>query len=337
MPPIPMLENQHMIDQLDVMVTTACQARCPFCVQEATFRPTQAADRLFLSGVGQHASEFHALGGRKVIITGGEPLLRLDRVLDVLQALRKIGRFDLKALYTNGEYLLNHSVIKPGSSRPVVDLLAAAGLDCVNLSVHHFDDKINNRFFGRPTKPPTRAIASSLQAAGLDFRFNLVLQKGGIENCELLDAFVRWAFALGAKDIYAREIFRFAIEAPISDSRYNPLTYCQTHHVDAGPLIDQMLHHNHYQFVGSDAAPFRQKTERTFLHLPTGKKICVADLTVGTEDRAGLPYLIVMPNGLLYRGWLGAQDSIDSIRAAVNHGSFPHEIEHTELAKGKLG
>jgi molybdenum cofactor biosynthesis enzyme MoaA len=328
-----MSEFKLMNDQLDIMVTTACQARCPFCVQEATFKSPHMADTVFLDAVRRHVSEFHALGGRKVIITGGEPLLSLDRVLGVLQILQQTGHFDLKALYTNGEYLEGVA----DGSESIAQCLASAGLDSVNLSVHHFDEEINRRIFGRATKPATAEIATALRAARLDCRFNLVLQKGGIDTFELLNRFVEWAFELGARDIYFREIFRFVIDAPLSNSRYNPLAYCQTHHVDAGTLIDQMLHHNHYQFVGSDAAPFRQKTERAFLHLPTGKKIFIADLTVGTEDRAGLPYLVVMPNGLLYRGWLGAQDRIDSIRATVKDGPFPREIEHTGLAKQKLG
>lgn len=317
-----------MIDQLDIMVTTGCQARCPFCVQEATFRPRRAEDDEFLHGVRRHAREFHSLGGRKVVITGGEPLLRLDRVLGVLEALRETGRFDLVALYTNGEYLLASA---PGyQNRSIPDLLASAGLDCVNLSVHHFDDAINNRIFGRSTKPPTITIVGALKEAGLDVRFNLVLQKGGIENFEMLDHFVNWAFSIGAKDVYVREIFRFAIDRPLSQSRYNPLTYCETHHVDSAPILHALRSNRDYRILGAEAAPFRQKVEYSFLHLSTGKRLFLSNLAVGTEDSSGLPYLVIMPNALLYRGWLGAQDRINSMSAA---GSF--HVTHPTYERGQ--
>lgn len=308
-----------MNDQLDIMVTVACQARCPFCVQEATFRPPMAAEECFLRGVRQHVQEFHALGGRKIVITGGEPLLSQDRVFGVLRVLREIGQFNLTALYTNGEYL--PSLDADGST--MAERLARAGLGCVNLSVHHFDDAINNRIFGRSAKPATSDVVTVMRQAQLPFRFNLVLQKGGIDDLAKLDDFVRWAFALGAKDLYVREIFRFAFDRPISRSRFDPLTYCQTNHVSAAPLIEQLERHPHYRLLRTETADLRDKTEHTFLHLPTSREVFVSSLAVGTEDQVGLPYLIVMPNGMLYRGWLGPKDQIRSIRSVSERVPCP--------------
>lgn len=319
-----------MNDQLDIMVTTACQAHCPFCVQEATFRPHQADDAAFLRAVRCHAGEFHALGGRKIVITGGEPLLRMTRVLDVLATLREIGRFDLIALYTNGEYLLTNSAHHAGQSVPA--LLAAAGLTCVNLSVHHFDNAINKRIFGRVAMPSTADITNALKRVSLDYRFNLVLQKGAVEDFDSLDRYVRWAFSLGAKDIYAREIFRFAFKSPLSSARYNPLSYCAESHLDSGDLLQAMRSHRDYLPLGSMASPFRQKTESSFLHLPSGRRVFISNLTVGTEDKSALPYLVVMPNGLLYRGWLGSQDRIGSIQSASSKSEAQPDHERGQMA-----
>src|SRR5204862_3526810 len=84
--------------QFDIMVTTACNARCPFCVQEATFKPSHASDEHFLTAIQVHFADFYREGGRKVVITGGEPLLVPRRVLAVLDVLAQFRDLHVKAL-----------------------------------------------------------------------------------------------------------------------------------------------------------------------------------------------------------------------------------------------
>jgi molybdenum cofactor biosynthesis enzyme MoaA len=84
--------------QFDIMVTTACNARCPFCVQEATFKPERCTDDRFLAGLDKHFADFYRAGGRRVVITGGEPLLLPYRVLAVLTLLAPYHDLEVKAI-----------------------------------------------------------------------------------------------------------------------------------------------------------------------------------------------------------------------------------------------
>jgi len=53
----------------------------------ATFKSAQTRGEPFISALRRHFREFYELGGRKVVITGGEPLLALHRVQAVLHEL----------------------------------------------------------------------------------------------------------------------------------------------------------------------------------------------------------------------------------------------------------
>lgn len=298
-------------EQLDIMVTGVCQAKCPFCVQEATFRPGAADSKTFYRAVERHAADFHALGGRRIVITGGEPMLAPGKVLGTLRVLGRLPRFDLVAMYTNGEFLVGAP--RPGADPDILDQLAGTPLTHINLSVHHWDNAINRRLLGRPMSASTEAIATAIRKARIPLRMNAVLQKGALDSVDSVDQYVRWAFGLGAADIYLRELFRFAFDEALGSSRYDPLPYIRRHHVDARPIVQALAVRDGYEYVGQVAAAGRKKMEYELLHVSSGRKVFIADLEIGTESRDVLPYLVLMPDARLYRGWLGRADVLDSL------------------------
>ena len=309
---VPTRSTSTIPEQFDVMVTNACNARCAFCVQEATFKSAQGSNERFMGALKCHFREFYESGGRRVVITGGEPLLDLQRVLDVLKELAQYPDLTVKALYTNGERLV-HSL--PGSGS-YADALAHGGLGCVNLSVHHDDEEVNNRIFALPEKADTESITSHLRTCGLPFRFNLTLQRGGIECFADLVRYAKWAFSLGAQDIYVRELFRFAFTEPKCASDREPLGYCLTRRVSAAKLVQQMKEDRQFTLLRTSEEKLREKIETEFLHVPFGRRIFISSLTIGTESNSGMPYLVLMADGNLYRGWLDSEDRISSMRSA---------------------
>lgn len=304
-------DSTRIPEQFDVMVTNTCNARCAFCVQEATFKSAQTRGEPFIAALRHHFREFYELGGRKVVITGGEPLLALHRVQAVLHELAAFPDLTVKALYTNGERL----VCSHPDGGSYASALARAGLGCVNLSVHHDDDAVNDRIFGLPNKASTDAITSHLKTCGLPFRFNLTLQRGGIETYSDLIRYTNWAFAQGAQNIYVRELFHFAFAEPKCDSDRDPLNYCLTHRVSAAKLIELMKADHQFSFVKVRQEKFRDKVEVEFLHANSQRKVFITTLTVGNEFRDETPYLVLMPDGNLYRGWLDATDRIETVKA----------------------
>ena len=62
--------------------------------------------------------------------------------------------------------------------------------------------------------------------------------------------------------------------------------------------------------IGTKHEELRDKTEYEFLHQATNKHIYLSQLVVGTEAENKAPYLVLMPDGSLYKGWLGKKDII---------------------------
>jgi len=297
--------------QLDIMVTVACNASCAFCVQEATWKPTNTNDDIFLKRAKETFDKFYHLGGRRVVITGGEPTLFMSRVLDVLDIMHPYGELEVKAVYTNGGLLLSPC---PGrESLTIAQAMRENGLQDVNLSVHHHNDEINNKILGLADKPSTAMIISHLLECGLKVRFNLTLQKGGIDNYQGFSDYINEAFRLGAKDVYARELFQYAFNEPKSRTTRDAIRVSQERHIPSSGIIDQALASGEFEQVDERSETCRDKTEIELHHIPTDQKVYVADLTIGTEKRDTLPYLIHMPDGYLYKGWLGEEDKLKTL------------------------
>src|SRR5690606_40499200 len=98
-----------------------CDFRCRYCMAEdMTFLPRSQV--LSLEELTTIARVFRHLGGDKLRVTGGEPLIRRD-VLRLFQNLGELGFTDL-SLTTNGARLAE-------LARPLVD----AGVHRVNISL----------------------------------------------------------------------------------------------------------------------------------------------------------------------------------------------------------
>jgi len=293
-----------MSSQFDVMVTSVCNARCAFCVQEATFKPPCGKDAKFLDALRDSFGWFYTNGGRRVVITGGESLLEFPRVKAVLAELKQYKDLQVKALYTNGSLLLRR--LSKGARITAAETLAKAGLGCVNLSVHHYDNDINNAMLGLPGKPRTEDIVKHLEACGLPFRLNLTLQRGGISTAGDLINYVKWGVKLGAKDIYVRELFRFARDINWAVADRDAVAYSNKNHVLVPPM-QRLLEQHGFSLLSEQREFLRDKTEWAFTHSPSGMRVYLSSLEIGSESPKGWPYLVLMPDAVLYNGWLGSK------------------------------
>ena len=176
-------------EQFDIMITNDCNARCPFCVQAATYRPGNVDDNTFISGLRRHFDSFFSLGGRRVVLTGGEPTLNMPRVLKVLQLLEGYENLEVKALYTNGSLLLQP--YDGTGSQTVAEKLKAAGLNGINFTVHDYNEEHKRKILGLDSAPETEKITRHLLSCGFSVRFNLTLHKKGIES---YDQFLKYVY-----------------------------------------------------------------------------------------------------------------------------------------------
>lgn len=160
------------LHDLRISVTDRCNLRCTYCMPEEHFGETyeflQRRDLLSFEEITTVARVIAALGGVKLRLTGGEPLLRKD--LPVLVAmLREIPGIEDIALTTNG-------LLLPQFAQALRD----AGVQRITVSLDSIDDTTLARLSGRP-------IAASDVLAGIDaareagfekIKVNAVIQKG---------------------------------------------------------------------------------------------------------------------------------------------------------------
>ncbi len=119
---------------------------------------------------------FVGLGARKLRVTGGEPLVRVD-LPKLIAALAGIGGVDDLALTTNGFLLGAHAAA-----------LAAAGLRRVTVSLDSLDPETFQRMSGSPHEPGRvlEGIEAAVAAGMGPIKVNCVVQRG-VNDAGLLD------------------------------------------------------------------------------------------------------------------------------------------------------
>lgn len=150
-------------------VRVACNLSCPFCFSKSS-----------VSALKHERADWHALdvaryyrfakdrGATRLVVTGGgEPLLRPDDVVYLVELGRRY--FDEVACFTNGTFL----------TRDLADRLRAAGLSYLCYSRHAADDDANRRLMGAGA--PT--LADFFEAAGpLKVRATCVMARRSVED-----------------------------------------------------------------------------------------------------------------------------------------------------------
>ena len=128
-------------------------------------------DILTFSEIKEVVVVFAASGGKKVRLTGGEPLLRPD-VAKLVRSLRSIDEIDEIALTTNG-LLLSKCASE----------LKIAGLNRVTISLDAIDDATFRKMSGRDisVQKVLDGIACA-EDAGLDVKINAVIIRGQNED-----------------------------------------------------------------------------------------------------------------------------------------------------------
>jgi pyruvate-formate lyase-activating enzyme len=178
-------------------IARGCQAACAFCFSEASVSADQAQGPLALATVSRWLDRAAERGAERAVITGGgEPtLLRWPDLLALVRACRD--RFAKVVLITNG-------VVLARAPERVAEL-RDAGLTVLAISRHHHDEAVNAGLMKIANATPT--VVAAARRAGLRTRLVCVLQRGGIDGALAIDAYVRWASALGADEICFKELY----------------------------------------------------------------------------------------------------------------------------------
>jgi cyclic pyranopterin phosphate synthase len=157
---------------LRISVMDRCNFRCPYCMPRERFHEHYAflktAERLSFDEIVRLARLFVPMGVRKLRITGGEPLLRVN-LPDLIADLNAIEGVDDIALTTNGVLLAKHAYE-----------LKAAGLSRVTVSLDSLDQDLfakMNGGFGRVAEV-LDGIEHAREAGMGPIKINAVIQRG---------------------------------------------------------------------------------------------------------------------------------------------------------------
>ncbi len=164
---------------LRISVMDRCNFRCPYCMPRERFHENygflKTAERLSFDEILRLARLFVPLGVRKLRITGGEPLLRVN-LPDLIADLNAIEGVEDIALTTNGVLLSRYA-----------SELKAAGLARVTVSLDSLDQDVFARMnggFGKVSE--VLDGIEHAQAAGLGpLKINTVIQRGVNEDAVL--------------------------------------------------------------------------------------------------------------------------------------------------------
>ena len=177
---------EHVRLQLSVVLTEACDARCPFCIAQSS-RSSGELDPERLRGVLEQLKEEDALRGVK--ITGGEPGLNIPLLDAALRAIFDVCGSGMEvSLSTNGTAVPR-----------LKELRDLHRLESVHISRHHWDDRVNNRLFGR-TVLSAEALRGALEEIGIPdlFVLNCLLLRGAVATPEDAHRYLDFALQTGA-------------------------------------------------------------------------------------------------------------------------------------------
>src|SRR5262245_6762242 len=159
-------------------VRQACNLSCPFCFSKSSISALRGENVSWDSiDLDQYYAYARERGATRLVITGGgEPLLRPEVTLSLIQKGRRW--FGELEFVTNGSYL------QPALS----GLLRDAGLSYLCYSRHHDDDTICRSLMGG-----SAPLLKDFFAAAKDIRVRAtcVMARGYVDSAEAVDRYVQ--------------------------------------------------------------------------------------------------------------------------------------------------
>ena len=150
-------KNGHKVNNIPRAITlnynNICNFKCEFCFS-AEADNAHLKEALDFDTIRRIADEADKLGIWEIVLTGGELLVQPDNLFRLIAAF-DASRFQM-VIITNG-YLLDEKMAYN---------LAAAGIDCVGVSLSGMDEREHMRSRGGRTGFPCQSIKSIRQCGG---------------------------------------------------------------------------------------------------------------------------------------------------------------------------
>jgi MoaA/NifB/PqqE/SkfB family radical SAM enzyme len=182
-------KGSNRFNNLMIAITKICPYHCEHCFEWEALNQKEV---LTLDDLKQIVERFQEMGTGQIQLTGGEPMLKIDWMLEILAAARPGTEF---SIFTSGYNLTSENALK----------LKNAGLTTAFISLDHFDRASHDRFRGYHGSYDrvTEAVEGS-KKAGLVTALSLCATRSFVNESSLA-AYAELAKKLGVSFIQVLE------------------------------------------------------------------------------------------------------------------------------------
>lgn len=272
-----------------VVGTTACNAKCPFCVSKMTLTPGTA-----LLGESIRWDRFESAckiveqardGLISVILTGvGEPLLHPDEISMYLTRLG--GRFPLVELQTNGVSTKNVA------AWDYWRIWRDKGLTQVSISIAHTNPNRSNEIMGIKEQYNYWDAVEWLKGAGFSVRLNCTMLRSGISTPPQVRGLITICATRGVDKLTLREV-----EGP-----YKPRDAAVGHWVNAEKPHGASARLRQY-LEAEGARRLMKLPHGGIIYDVKGQNVAVATCLTKTTDPDDIRQIIFFPDGRISYDW----------------------------------
>jgi molybdenum cofactor biosynthesis enzyme MoaA len=271
--------------------TSACNARCPFCISKMT------PDFLGLQKHTVNWRNFHvaaklakSCNAQTVMITGkGEPVLFPDEISGYLSALQKYD-FPLIELQTNGILLWE---LKE-KYEPYLREWYEKGLTTIALSIVHYDAE-KNRSIYLPYKKSyidLSGLIGHLHKIGFSVRLACIMIKDYIDTPQELEKLIAFAKVNHVEQLTARPV-----NAPAKSAHEDVMTWTHNH------LIEKENVHAVQTYLECVGHKIMQKSYGALLYDVHGQNVCFTNSLTLCPESEDIRQLIFFPDGHIRHDW----------------------------------
>jgi len=186
---LPVTEKTNRFINILFAITKRCHLKCEHCFEWDSLNDQET---LTLPDINNIVAKFQEKGTAQIQITGGEPLLMVDEIVQILEAAKPATDF---WIFTSGHHLTPENAMK----------LKNAGLTGVVVSLDHYDAAIHNQFRGsnRSFEWAQMAVKNAIEAR-LVTALSICLSRSFVTESNLM-AFIELASKMGVSFIQILE------------------------------------------------------------------------------------------------------------------------------------
>jgi len=276
--------------------TTACNAKCPFCVSKMT--PTADLDSTHVNwrNLGVACKLADKAGATTCLITGkGEPTLYPDLITEYVKYARDY--FPFIELQTNGMKLKdlgNTSYMGKDDIAPRqmshLEVWYKLGLTTICLSAVHYKRGLNQEVYSLEY-PDLAETLALLHSIGFSVRISMMLLKGGIDTPQEIDNLVNFCLENKVKQLTVRPI-----DVP-PDSKNNISNWVGRHTLSSAE-VNEITYH-----IKTTGTPVLHLSHGATIYDYKGQNLCLSNCLTTNDTDENIRQIIYYPDGTISYDW----------------------------------